>query len=114
MQLVELQTHYDQFIARQVEIIALSRDNLQDIKTMREETQAEFPILSDQDAAIMKLYGVYNLLGDGVAAPSIFILDHEGNIRTSYIGQHAGDRPTAKSILQVIDLIASEDAISDQ
>ena len=109
MQLVELQEHYGQFTARQTEIVALSRDGPNDIVAMRKEAQAEFPILSDQDAAIMKLYGVYNLLEDGVAAPSIFVIDHEGNIRTSYIGKNAGDRPTAESVLGVLDLISTTD-----
>ena len=109
MQLVELQEYYDEFAARLVEIIALSRDETADVVAMVNETQAGFPVVSDQDATIMKLYGVYNLLGDGVAAPSIFVLVHEGNMRTSYIGKTAGDRPTAASILQVIDLIATQD-----
>ena len=109
MQLVELQEYYDQFMTRQVEIVALSRDESKDIEAMAVETQAEFHILSDQDAEIMKLYGVYDLLGDEVATPSIFILDHEGNIRTSYIGKNAGDRPNAETVLQVVDLVATQD-----
>ena len=109
MQLVELQKNYQEFTARQVEIVALSRDENTDVVAMKNEVNAGFPILSDPDAAIMKLYGVYNLLGDGIAAPSVFIVDHEGNMRTSYIGKSAGDRPTAESILQVIDLIANQD-----
>jgi peroxiredoxin len=109
MQLVELQESYDQFTARQVEIVALSRDGFTDIAAMKQEAQAEFPILSDQDAAIMKLYGVYNLLEDGVAAPSIFVIDHEGNMRTSYIGKNAGDRPTVESLLRVLDLLSTTD-----
>lgn len=110
MQLVELQKTYQEFTARQAEIVALSRDETADVVAMKNEVNAGFPILSDPDAAIMKLYGVYNLLGDGIAAPSVFIVDHEGNMRTSYIGKSAGDRPTAESILQVIDLIANQDA----
>ena len=109
MQLVELQKNYQEFTARQVEIVALSRDENADVVAMKNEVNAGFPILSDPDAAIMKLYGVYNLLGDEIAAPSVFILDHAGNMRTSYIGKSAGDRPTAESILQVIDLIANQD-----
>ena len=44
MQLVELQKNYQEFTARQVEIVALSRDENTDVVAMKNEVNAGFPI----------------------------------------------------------------------
>jgi len=38
-------------------------------------------------------------LSDGLATPSVFIVDPDGHIVCSYVGQHAADRPGADTIL---------------
>ena len=47
-------------------------------------------------------YGVYNLLGDGVATPAVFIIDQSGQIVWSYVGQSASDRPSVQTILETL------------
>jgi peroxiredoxin len=59
-----------------------------------------FPVLADPDHSTADAYGVYNLLGDGIAAPSVFIVDKSGRIVWSYVGTNANDRPGAETILQ--------------
>ncbi len=61
--------------------------------------QAQFPMLSDVDHQVADTYGVYNLLGDGYAAPATFVIDQQGTVVWSYVGQEAGDRPTPQEIL---------------
>jgi len=63
-------------------------------------TQAPFPILADSDHAVAEAYGVYNLLGDGIATPSVFVIDTSGHIVWSYVGQNAADRPSIETILE--------------
>ena len=63
-------------------------------------TGAPFPILADPDHAVAEAYGVYNLLGDGFATPSVFIIDTSGQIVWSYVGQNAADRPAIEMILE--------------
>jgi peroxiredoxin len=58
-----------------------------------------FPVLADPDHQAAEAYGVYNLLGDGIAAPSVFIINSNGQIVWSYIGKDAEDRPTAATLL---------------
>ena len=60
---------------------------------------ARFPILSDPDGATARSYGVFDLLGDGVATPATFIVKQEGSIGWRYVGQHIGDRATIQDIL---------------
>ncbi|GAG35065.1 unnamed protein product [marine sediment metagenome] len=68
-------------------------------KSMKERTGADFPLLADPDHAAADAYGVFDLLGDGVATPSAFIVDTDGTIVWSYVGQNAADRPGAETIL---------------
>lgn len=63
-------------------------------------TGAPFPILADPDHAVAEAYGVYNLLGDGIATPSVFVIDTSGHIVWSYVGQNAADRPSIETILE--------------
>ena len=64
---------------------------------------ARFPILSDPDGATARSYGVFDLLGDGVATPATFIVKQEGSIGWCYVGQHIGDRATIQDILTALD-----------
>lgn len=61
-----------------------------------------FPVLADPQVRAINAYGVFNLLGDGVAAPSVFIVDKAGVIRSRYIGRDTGDRPATSSILDAV------------
>lgn len=69
-----------------------------------------FPVLYDTEAAVSKSWGVFNLLGDGVAAPATFVFDATGTLRAFRIGKDAGDRPTADEVLEVIMSFAREGA----
>ena len=51
---------------------------------------------------VAEAYGVYNLRGDGLAAPAVFIIDTDGTIVWSYIGNNSHDRPTVQKILKQI------------
>ena len=60
---------------------------------------ADYPILADVNHAVADAYGVFNLLGDSVATPSVFIVDAAGRIVWSYVGTSATDRPSPADIL---------------
>ncbi len=61
---------------------------------------AAYPMLADPDHQVAEAYSVYGLLGDRYAAPSVFIIDTDGYIVWSRIGQSATDRPDAQKILE--------------
>jgi peroxiredoxin Q/BCP len=96
---VDLQDHYPDFRERNTEILALAVHNVAGAQRVAQVTGAPFPILADPDHAVADAYGVYNLLGDGIATPAVFIIDKSGRIVWSYIGQNAGDRPGVQTIL---------------
>ena len=88
---------------RGVSLAALSTDDLEDARKMAELSGARFPILSDEDGAVARDYGVYNLLDDGVAAPSAFIITPEGRIVWRFVGESISDRPAVEEILARVD-----------
>ena len=94
---------YPEFLKRNVSLAAISTDDTTDALKMVELTGAEFAILSDKDAEVAKGYGVYNLLRDGVATPSAFIVSPEGDIKWQYVGRSISARPSPDEILAQID-----------
>jgi peroxiredoxin Q/BCP len=96
---VDLQNHYHGFQQRQAEVIALAVQDVVNAQRMVQVAGVPFPILADPDHAVADTYGVYNLLGDGLATPAVFIIDRSGNIVWSYVGQNASDRPNSQTIL---------------
>ena len=97
---MDLQNHYPNFQEHDAEILALAVHDVAGAQRVAQVTGAAYPILADPDHAVADAYGVYNLLGDGVAAPAVFIIDRSGQIVWSYIGQSASDRPSVQTILE--------------
>ncbi|MCS7177887.1 MAG: redoxin domain-containing protein [Anaerolineae bacterium] len=95
---MELRDHYGAFQARGAEVVALAVASLEAVEGVRTSVGAPFPILADPDHRVAEMYGVYNLLGDGLAAPAVFVLKN-GSIRWSYVGQSPTDRPPVAEIL---------------
>ena len=96
---MELQSAYPQFKEHKAEILAVAFQDNARAQTMAPAIGAGFPILADANHTVADAYGVFNLLGDGVATPSVFVIDTGGRIVWSYIGQDANDRPSAKEVL---------------
>ena len=73
---------------------------------MGQTTGAKFEILSDTDRKVIISYGILNKAEhDGIAHPSIFILDKEGRIRFLYVGQNPTDRPPDEKIIEEVKKI---------
>lgn len=59
----------------------------------------EFPILYDPEGSAVREYGVFNLLGDGMAASAMFLIDRTGQVQWQYVGKHIDDRPSNREII---------------
>jgi peroxiredoxin Q/BCP len=97
---VDLQSSYPTFQQRNTQIIALAVHDVAGAQRVAQATGAAFPLLADPDHKVADAYHVYNLLGDGIATPAVFIIDKQGNIVWSYIAKDANDRPASQTILQ--------------
>ena len=94
-----MQAAYDQFRARQIELWAIAFQDVSRAGEMARLVGASYPILADVNHAVADAYGVFNLLGDSVATPSVFVVDAAGRIVWSYVGASAADRPAPSDIL---------------
>jgi peroxiredoxin len=99
MQLVELQEHYEEFQGTGAEVVALVVAPLSSVDEVQQNIGVYYPVLADPDHRVSEDYGVYNLLGDGVSAPAVFIIDGAGQIVWHYVGGSAQDRVSAATIL---------------
>ena len=70
---------------------------------MLELAEALFPILADPDRETTRSYGVFDLLGDGVATPSTFIIEPDGSVGWRHVGNDITDRPAIRAILDALD-----------
>jgi peroxiredoxin len=84
-------------------LIAVSVDEQSFAWSMAQTTGAKFQILSDADKKTIAAYGIVNAAEhDGIAHPSVFILDREGKIRFLHVGKDASDRPPDETILEEV------------
>ncbi len=88
----------------------LSTDTREDADAAVATLSLKLPVLYDSDAGVAKSWGVFNLLGDGVAAPSLFVFDATGELRAFRVGRNAGDRPGAPEVLEVVRSFARQGA----
>jgi peroxiredoxin len=97
---VDLHNRYQEFQTLNTEVVALAVHDRASAEAVAQVTGAPFPVLADPDHTAADAYAVYNLLGDGIATPSVFIIDTSGDVVWSYVGQSASDRPGVGVILE--------------
>ena len=108
MQLTRLAEDYNKIKAAGADLIAVSADNQSFAWSMGQTTGAKFEILSDSDRKTIKSYGILNPdEHDGIAKPTILIIDKEGRIRYMYVGKDPSDRPPDDKILEEVKKVTS-------
>ena len=81
----DFRDHAEEFEAAKVVVLGVSTDSLESHQHFREKQKLPFPLLSDEDAAVSKLYGVYkqkNLYGKkhlGIERTT-FVIDKTGRV----------------------------------
>ena len=103
---MELQGDYKLIADLDADIIAISTDDLSGASYVADGLRLDFPILYDPQADVVREYGVFNLLGDRMAAPATFILDRTGKIQWQYVGKNIYDRPSNREIISQLRELA--------
>ena len=94
---------YDKIKQAGADLIAVSVDEQSFAWSMAQTTGAKFQILSDAEKTTIAAFGIVNAAEhDGIAHPSIFVLDKEGKIRYMHVGKDAQDRPPDDTIIQEV------------
>tara|TARA_B100000686_G_scaffold38512_1_gene39908 strand:+ start:2674 stop:2988 length:315 start_codon:yes stop_codon:yes gene_type:complete len=101
---VELQKQKQVFDKKNVQILAISTDDLAGSLALASKTDIEFPLLfTSEDPAVPDSYGVFNLFGDGLASASMFLIDKKGEIMWKSIGEKTGHFVSSEQVLRQID-----------
>ena len=103
---MELGKRYDEIAAWDANVVAVSMDELSQAAKAVDRLNVQFPVLYDVEGKVVRSYGVYDLLDDELAAPSIFLVDKAANIRWQYVGNSVSDRPSTESVLFELQQIA--------
>ena len=96
---MQLQQNYTAFQNANAQVVALAVASPSSVSGAQQAASAAYPVLSDANHQAAEAFGVYNLLKDNLAAPSVFVIDTDGQIVWRYIGQGPQDRPGVQQIL---------------
>ncbi len=81
------------------EIVALSADTPELARMTVSELGITYPILSDSSRTYIRAYDVLHPQ-EGIARPSVFVLDRDGVVRWQHVGMNAADRPAIGDVLE--------------
>ena len=93
---------YEEFVAAGAEVIGVSSDSAESHKTFAKQHQLSFPLISDHDGSLRKLFGVPSALGL-LPGRSTYVIDKDGIVRLIFSAQFASD----KHVQQALNAVAS-------
>jgi len=82
------------------EILVLSAEERELSARLKREESLPFPLLVD-DGRAGRAFGVHDLLGDGLDAPAVFVIDGQGVIRWKQVGRHFADLASPQRVKNV-------------
>jgi len=82
------------------DVISVVVAPLESVENWCQSAGIGFPVLADSDHVASEAYGVYNLLGDDLAAPAVFIINTDGQIVWRYVARQTGDFVQAATIIE--------------
>ena len=102
-QLIQLQAAKERFEKQGLGVCGISYDNVEILKYFSGRRKIEFPLLSDPDSKIIRMYQVLNTeaVGPnaGMARPGYFYVDNEGIIREKFFEAKYRERLTGNTLL---------------
>ena len=105
MQLTEIS---DQIEAMGINVVAITYDSVETLKTVQEDQDIQFPLLHDEAVTIVNAFGVRNLDYEpghriyGIPYPGIFLIDPNGVIQAKFAEERYQDRPPFEDVLEAI------------
>ena len=74
-------------------------DNLHGAAQVVQQRGIPFPVLYDPSTQVPRTYEVFDLLGDGLAAPATFIVNTDGVITWKYVASRNYDHASVTRVL---------------
>ena len=88
------------FEQAETQLVALSYDSVDVLKTFSDKQHITFPLLSDPESKTIKAFGVY--ASDGVPHPGSILIDREGIVRAKLFQDGYKQRHTNEALLKAI------------
>ena len=101
-QLAGFARQYGEFERRGAQVAGISVDPPENNSRMVGKLLLSFPLLSDPRGDLARRYGLWDE-EEGVAAPSIVVLDRSAEIRYLYCGSDFADRPGDEEVFAALD-----------
>jgi len=102
-QLIQLQAAKERFEKQGIKLAGISYDSVEILKYFSDRKKIDFPLLSDPDSKIIRMYQVLNAeaVGPnaGMARPGYFYIDPEGMIREKFFEAKYRERLTGNTVL---------------
>jgi peroxiredoxin len=92
-QLASYARQFEEFDERGIQVAGISVDPPSNNARLVGKLQLPFPLLSDPEGELARLFGLWDA-DDGVALPSVVIIEQSGEVRYLYKGNDLADRPT--------------------
>ncbi len=96
-----MQKNYAKIRAAGAELIAISSDDQGDTKKTVQGSGLEFPVLADEDRAVVKAYNVSDPGNNRIARPASYVLRKDGTIAWKSIDGVAVRVPTAQILTEL-------------
>ncbi len=102
-QLIQLQAAKERFEKQGIKLAGISYDSVEILKYFSDRRKIDFPLLSDPESKIIRMYEVLNseAVGPntGMARPGYFFIDPQGNIREKFFEAKYRERITGNTLL---------------
>jgi peroxiredoxin len=105
-QLASYARRFEEFEKRGAQIAGISVDPPSNNARMVGKLLLPFPLLSDPEGELARLYGLWNA-EEGVAVPAVIIVDQSGEVRYLYSGRDFADRPGDEEVFATLDELDS-------
>jgi peroxiredoxin len=101
-ELCSIRDNYKIYEELDVQPLGISVDSLQTLGKFREEERLNFPLLSDFNKEVSRMYeSIYETFGygmRGVSKRSAFLIDREGIVQYAEVLENAGEQPNFSAI----------------
>ena len=92
-----------EFEKRDVQLLAIAPDSLENAQSYFEFNEIPFPCLADPDREVYRQYDVKSALVSLGQRPGLFIVDGEGVVRYAYLGWQQWEIPSVEETLRQLD-----------
>ena len=101
----ELADNMPAYTARGIQVFGVLAQKRETVRHYIEETGLPFDILIDERRDMLRAYGVWHALGLpawNISKPAVFLIDQDGGILFSFIGDGQSEYPSQDEILRAI------------